>query len=261
MHLILLGALTMTPVAEAQTAFEQRTYRNAAGQTLPYALLRPANYDAKVKYPVVLHLHGAGERGIDNRAQLKYIDKPFLAQEFREKYPCFLVCPQCPAGQRWVEVDWSSLAHTLPKEPSQPLTLALELLTELGKEFSFDPQRQYAVGLSMGGYGVWDALSRHPTRFAGAVAVCGGADETQADQLVQTPVWVYHGAKDNVVRVERSRNIVTALEKAGGKPKYTELPTIGHDAWNSAYSNAEVWAWLFACKRPASPASPPSSAK
>src|SRR5207244_7702516 len=119
----------------------------------------------------------------------------------------------------------------------------------LQKEFSIDPKRLYITGLSMGGYGTWDLISRHPELFAAAAPICGGGDEDQAEKIAKLPIWIFHGAKDQAVPVERSRNMVTALKKAGGEPKYTEYPDVGHDSWVRAYKDPELFAWLFAQKK------------
>jgi predicted peptidase len=228
---------------------EKRTFKDAKGMTLPYRLLTPENYDAKKPYPLVVFLHGAGERGNDNQAQLVHGVPEFVKPENRQKYPCFLIAPQCPAGKKWADVDWSGDSHRLSKEPSEPGQLVLELIAALRKEFPIDAKRIYITGLSMGGYGTWDLISRHPDLFAAAVPVCGGGDEAQAARIAKLPIWVFHGAKDRAVKVERSRNMVSALKKAGGGPRYTEYPDVGHDSWVPAYRDAEMFAWLFAQKK------------
>jgi predicted peptidase len=229
--------------------FEKRTYKNAAGKVLPYRLLQPENYDPEKKYPLVVFLHGAGERGGDNELQMIHGVKTFAEAPYRKKYPCFVIAPQCSNKDRWVEVDWNADTHTTPKRPSEPMGLLLELIPALQKEFSIDPKRLYVSGLSMGGYGTWDLIIRKPDWFAAAAPVCGGGDETQAEKIAKVPVWVFHGAQDGAVKVARSRNMVAALEKAGGKPKYKEYPDVGHDSWNPTYKDPEFYAWLFAQKR------------
>jgi predicted peptidase len=117
------------------------------------------------------------------------------------------------------------------------------------KDYSIDGRRIYITGLSMGGYGTWDLMARKPELFAAAVPICGGGDEATAEKIKNIPVWVFHGAKDGAVKVERSRRMVEALKKAGGKPIYTEYPEVGHDSWNPAYKDAKMFAWLFAQKK------------
>jgi predicted peptidase len=229
---------------------EKRVYQEASGKTLPYRLLAPAKLEPGRQYPLVLFLHGAGERGTDNERQLVHGVAAFASAEARRQYPCYLVAPQCPAGARWVEVDWGAEAHRQPAAPSEPLRLTLALLEALAKELPLDRRRVYVTGLSMGGFGTWDILSRRPELFAAAVPICGGGDEATVERIAKIPVWVFHGATDGVVRPSRSRNMVAALRKAGGEPKYTEYPKEGHASWGPAYRDPELLRWLFAQRRP-----------
>lgn len=216
--------------------------------TLPYRLMTPANPKPGQKYPLVIFLHGAGERGNDNNVQLVHGVKEFANANAREKFPCFLIAPQCPTGKRWVEVDWSAKQHDMPPKPSEPLNWLLALLEQMKKEKPIDTDRIYVTGLSMGGFGTWDLLSRHAEMIAAAVPVCGGGDETKAPVMKGVPIWVFHGAKDTAVIPARSRNMVEAVKKAGGTIKYTEYPEVGHDSWNKAYADPELLPWLFAQK-------------
>jgi predicted peptidase len=230
--------------------FEARVYKDAEGKMLPYRLLKAKDADAKQKYPLVVFLHGAGERGTDNLAQLKHCVRAFAKPENQAKYPCFVIAPQCPNNMQWVATPWGADSHIMPEKPTDAMRQALELIAALQKEFPIDPQRLYVMGLSMGGYGTWDAITRHPDMFAAAVPVCGGADETKAAAIAKVPVWVFHGDKDTVVKTMRARNIVEALKKAGGNPKYTEYPGVGHDSWNKAFAEPELFPWLFGQKKP-----------
>jgi predicted peptidase len=223
-------------------------YTDAQGQVLPYRLIKPENYDPNQKYPLVLFFHGAGERGDDNQAQLKNAVDVFASEEIRRKYPAFVVVPQCPSGQRWVEMDWGADSGVQPAEPSPAMRMSRELIAELQKEFSIDPRRIYATGISMGGYGVWDALTRYPGLFAAGAAVCGGGDESKAGAIGATPVWAFHAEDDPVVKVSRSRNMVKALQDAGGTVRYTEYPAdkkLGHVSWNEAFNDPGLLPWLF----------------
>jgi predicted peptidase len=248
---LLLCALTSLREAHAQedwkTMLEKRIFTDKDGRTLQYRLLKPHNYDAKQKYPLVLFLHGAGERGKDNEKQLIHGVAEFAKEENRKKYPCFVIAPQCPTGSGWS--DFLSKKKAPSKEQSEPGRLAVELVESLQKELSIDPKRLYITGLSMGGYGTWDIIARHPDLFAAAVPICGGGDPGQAEKFAKLPIWVFHGGKDPVVKPERSREMVEAIKKAGGEPKYTEYPEVGHNSWVKAYQDADMMAWLFAQKR------------
>lgn len=230
---------------------EKRTFKGADGGALPYRLLRPDAYDPQKKYPLVLFLHGAGERGDDNTAQLKHAVAEFTREDVRKKYPCFLAAPQCPTGASWAPINRLGDPHQYrqPEEPSEPLRLALELVEALQKEFAIDPHRLYITGLSMGGFGTWDAIARHPDRFAAAVPVCGGGDLGKAGRIAQLPIWVFHGAKDPVVKPAYSLDMVTALVNAGGAPGLTQYPGVAHDSWVPAYREPRLYEWLFAQKR------------
>lgn len=257
LKLLLLGCLiafvllcvTRTSEAKDPLPLEAKIFKDATGKELPYRLLVPLKIEEGKKYPLVLFLHGAGERGTDNTKQMVHGIPQFASMAHREKYPCFVVVPQCPEKQRWVEVDWSANSHTMPKTQGDAGRLALELVASMMKEQPIDGKRVYITGLSMGGYGTWDLLARKPDLFAAAAPVCGGADEATAATIKHIPIWNFHGAKDTVVKPQRSRNIIAALEKAGGKPKYSEYPTVGHDAWNNAYNDPALFAWLFAQKK------------
>jgi predicted peptidase len=250
--LLMLSSFFCTAAIAADPAnrFTARMYRDPAGGALPYRLLIPKNYDPNRKYPLVIFFHGAGERGIDNRKQLVHGMSDFASDEIMERYPALVVAPPCPADQQWVDTPWSADAHAMPDEPTAPMRQSLELLTALEREFSIDDHRIYATGLSMGGFGVWDAVQRQPKRFAAAVPVCGGGDVAQASRMVSVPVWAFHGADDTVVKPKRSRDMIAALQAAGGKPKYTEFPGVGHNSWSATYRDAAMYEWLFSQRRP-----------
>lgn len=248
---LLLAWPAMVFAADDQERFEARTYADAAGNKLLYRLLKPKDYDPNRKYPVVVFLHGAGERGNDNVAQLKHGMADFASDAVRNKYPAFVIAPQCPNNEKWVDVDWSSAKHDMPERPASAMRLTLATLEQLQKEFSLDADRLYITGLSMGGYGTWDALQRHPNLFAAAIPICGGGDPKHAAKFVKVPLWAFHGDKDTAVRPERSREMIAALKAAGGEPKYTEYRDTGHDSWTATYKDPAVHAWLFAQRRPA----------
>lgn len=229
--------------------FEARVFHDEGGQTLPYRLMKPAKYDPQTAYPVVVFLHGAGERGTDNKAQLIHVVSIFEKPENRAKYPCFVVVPQCPVQDKWVEVKWADVVHKQPEKPSQSLTLALKTLESLRKEFNIDANRQYIMGISMGGFGTWDAISRHPNLFAAAVPICGGGDKAVIAKAAKVPVWAFHGAKDSVVKPVCTHDMIEALKQAGGSPRFTEFPDCDHNSWDSAAAQPELLPWLFSQKR------------
>ncbi len=248
---LLIGVLSARSLLADELAdkFEKKQFQNTDGQTMLYRLLQPTKLDAGQKYPLVLFLHGAGERGDDNTKPLVHGVKTFATEEFLTKFPCFVVVPQCPDNTKWADIDWTTNKVVIPEQESPVAKLVMQCLDVLEKEFPIDLHREYVTGLSMGGFGTWDAISRHPQRFAAAVPVCGGCDLRQAKKISHIPIWTFHGGKDQVVKVERTREIVEALKATGGNPKFTEYPDVGHDSWNGAYKDREMYDWLFAQRR------------
>ena len=227
--------------------FEAREYKNSEGNSLPYQLLKPKDYNPKNKYPMLIFLHGSGERGTDNERQLIHSRKLLISAA--TEHQSFAIAPQCPKGIRWVEVHWAAASHIMPVTASEPMRLLLELLASLEQEFSLDTHRRYVIGLSMGGFGVWDCLCRYPEMFAAGVPVCGGGDETKAHLIKNIPVWVFHGSMDTVVQPIRSRNMVAAIKTAGGSPLYTEYQGVAHNSWVPAFQEPGLLNWLFEQKR------------
>lgn len=231
----LLCCLAASAAVQAEELYQAKVYKNDKGEELKYRLLLPKGYaeDGKTSYPLVLFLHGAGERGDDNAAQLKHGAREFATDASLAKYPAIVVAPQCPKGSFWTKQS----------------SLTRGLLEEIQKTYRVDNSRLYVTGLSMGGFGTWDLITGTPDLFAAAAPVCGGGDEKLAGKIVNLPLWVFHGESDNVVKPEQSRKMIAAIEKAGGKPKYTEYPGVGHDSWTQTYANPEFMEWLFKQKK------------
>lgn len=233
------------------TAFEAKTFQDSAGNELKYRILKPVDYDSTKSYPLVLFLHGAGERGNDNYSQLTWGLSHFAAPKFRKEYPAFVIAPQAPKGQTWssrLPGEKDSKNHTIPlgSDPSEPMKLTIELLDSMQQTFAIDNRRLYVTGLSMGGFGTFDIIERFPNKFAAAVPICGGGDITKAFLLKDMPIWVFHGAEDQVVSPKFSRSMVSAIQIAGGSPGFTEYPDQGHvGAWVETYSNPHVYEWMF----------------
>ncbi|MDA1017357.1 MAG: dienelactone hydrolase family protein, partial [Planctomycetota bacterium] len=226
--------------------------------TFNYRLMRPRNVAAGQSYPLIVFLHGAGERGSDNKRQLFYLPEQMAQPEFRETYPCYLLAPQCQSGKQWVDVPWADKKSTpMAKSPSHQMQAAIAMIERTLKDEAVDPDRVYLTGLSMGGYGSWDLAARRPEWFAAVAPICGGGDERQADRLAKIPLWAFHGDADGAVPVGRTRSMIEAIRKAGGKPKYTEFPGVGHNSWNPAYRQKDgVIPWMFQQARKPSPRKP-----
>jgi predicted peptidase len=228
--------------------FLTRSFKSdTAGLTLPYRLYVPPSYKPTRKYAIIVFFHGAGEKGSDNMAQLTYGAVELTGPDVQHQRPAFVLAPQCPEGPgQWVDWPWSNGSYQLDSIPiSKAMTATLEALAALQKEYSIDPARILVTGLSMGGFGTWDAAMRNPNLFAAAMPICGGADPSKASLLKDMPIWTFHGSADDVVPVTSSRMMVDALRAAGGNIKYTEYPGGGHNVWGETYANPEVLRWLI----------------
>jgi predicted peptidase len=261
---LILGGLASIGVMMAQPAsaeeqqaipfverWEARVFKNSQGETLPYRLLQPKHYDKTKTYPLVVFLHGMGERGSDNQVQLiNGVSELFASDAVRNKYPAFVFAPQCPNNDDSQIGSWSNWE---PGKPAitNPTRLALEIVSCLQHEFSIDENRMYLGGLSMGGFGTWNIIQEYPTLFAAAFPICGGGNPEKAARIAQMPLWVFHGVKDSVVPVAFSQNMVRAIEAAGGYPGYTQYPEVDHGSWTFAFQEPQLLPWLFAQKRPA----------
>jgi len=210
--------------------FEYENQESDAREVIHYQLLKPARIESGRRYPLVLFLHGSGDRGNDNRQQLDTFPSAMARPMWRRTYPCFVVAPQCADGRSWKEYQ-----HSL-----------LLLLDALEREHPVDRRRIYLTGFSMGGFGAWTVLSRDPERFAAVVPICGGGDISLADKLTRNQIWVVHGEEDRSVSVNASRDMVAAIADAGGHAFYTEISGIGHNSWSLVYNNPDaITAWMF----------------
>jgi predicted peptidase len=234
--------------ADNRDRFEYRTSEDG-DHKLSYRLLKPKPFDATQKYPLVIFLHGAGERGNDNEKQLVHGMNDFASDEVMSKYPAFVIAPQCPEGQAWGGISRLAKTQTPEGQLAPALDATLKAVQELRKEFPIDENRIYITGLSMGGYGTWDALSKQPGLFAAAAPICGGGRTANVEKFKNIPIWAFHGADDKTVPVERSREMIEALKAAGANPKYKEYPGVGHNSWAQTYSDPALYEWLFAQRK------------
>ncbi len=252
--LILLAAVTVPATADKhETGFLDRTltFHNT---TYKYQVFVPDNWSPEQEWPIILFLHGAGERGSDGLLQTQ-VGIATAIRNGRSRFPAVVVMPQCPAGHWWSE------------PPMQQL--ALEALAAATKEFKGDSRRTHITGLSMGGYGSWYLASSYPGKFAAIVPICGGIvppanvlqaqpelaqnsypDEPKsytevATKIGKTPVWIFHGGVDETVPVENSRKLNDALKTAGGNVRYSEYPGVAHESWDKAYAEPDLIPWLL----------------
>jgi predicted peptidase len=209
--------------------------------SLPYGLLSPLKPVNGEKYPLVIYLHGSSERGTDNTKQIKHIQILFNYNTF-DKYPCYVLAPQCPKGEVWsTMMGGKSFSAT----PTRPMEMLIQLMEKISIEYPIDISRIYVTGISMGAYGTWDLMTRLPYRFAAAVPICGGGDPKAIDKIKHIPVWAFHGAEDPTVPAEETRKMIYALQEAGALPGYTEFPGIGHTSWHQAYKEPQLMPWLW----------------
>ncbi len=221
---------TNAPAATATASLETaHALERDVKVRLQYLLYLPKDYDKKEAWPLMLFLHGAGERG-DNLDLVKKHGPPKLIEEGKS-FPFVVVSPQCPENQWW-----------------EPVALTA-LLDETVEKYKIDKDRIYVTGLSMGGFGTWSLAAYAPKRFAAIVPICGGGEAIAARYLPHVPTWVFHGAKDPVVPLSRSEAMVDALKQAGGNVKFTVYPNAGHDAWTETYANPKLYDWLLEQKR------------
>lgn len=221
--------------------------------TLPFRVLLPKNFNPQKYYPLVMVLHGSGERGNDNELQLFHGSSLFQSEDFRAKYPAIVVFPQCPLNSYWASVkedyQTSSLekkytyAKSLQKYPQLETVEAFMFFLE--ERYRIDPKRRYVGGLSMGGMGTFELVGRNPDYFAAAFPICGGANPNWASLLSQTPMWIFHGEADDVVWVEHSKRMFRALQKLNAPVKLTLYPDVDHDSWHNAFAEPDLIKWLF----------------
>lgn len=235
LSLLFLCSVSISPTYAQTSRFSFNKYANNKGDTLNYRLLNP-DYDTLRKYPLVIFLHGSGERGNDNGAQLQWGVLNFATDQSMAMHPSFILAPQCPENQGWsnFKVNENNRAIQLLHSPSKPMELLIELIHQLTTKFPIDTNRIYITGLSMGGYGTYDAIERHPYLFAAAVPVCGGGDVSKASSIAHIPIWIFHGAEDAAVNPLYSIDMVEALTKAGAHPGITQYPGVGHFSWLGA---------------------------
>ncbi len=252
--IFLIGYLPLQ--AQDLSAYQKGSYVNAEGSILPYRILFPEHYDQTRNYPLILFLHGSGERGNDNEKQLKHGAGLFLKEENRKKFPCFVIFPQCP-----VEDSWHCMIPDRSKTPAlfafdysasvkTSLASALEAVKKIMKEESVDPARVYITGLSMGGMGTFEAVYRYPAMFAAAAPICGGGDVTHYDsRILKTSFWIFHGDQDAAVDVKYSRQMTDRLKELKAEVKYTEYPGVNHNSWDNAFAEPDLMSWLFSHQR------------
>ena len=222
----------------------------SGNDTLNYQVLMPNNFEEPNTFPLILFLHGAGERGSDNMKQLTHGSELFY--KMTDSFPAIVIFPQCPQDDYWanVTVDRTtkplSLSFPVDSAPTKPMALVMELLdTMLAKPY-VDKNQVYVGGLSMGGMGTFEILYRKPETFAAAFAICGAGNPEATEVYAKTvPMWIFHGANDDVVNPQESVAMVSGILKYGGKPNFSLFAKDNHNSWDSAFAEPELMPWLF----------------
>ncbi len=230
----------------------QKMWMVQGGDSLPYRVLLPKDYDASKTYPLIFFLHGAGERGSDNGKQLVHGGNLFLRDSIRNNYKAIVVFPQCSRDDYWANVlrvnnDSGKRTFIFLEDgaPGKYMQMLQELLTYVLSAYPVNKKQVYVGGLSMGGMGTYELVRRMPGTFAAAFAICGGANPATAVKMKSVKWWIFHGAKDDVVLPHYSQDMAIALKKAGASVQFTLYPNDNHNSWDSAFAEPGLLAWLF----------------
>jgi len=249
------GFLTKKVVDHALDVYEKKEFVHN-GNVLPYRILYPENYDKNKKYPLLLFLHGAGERGKDNEKQLIHGSRLFITPENRKNFPAIVIFPQCPEESFWAVTKIDRTAQPFKIEfnytapPNWPLAAANELVKKIMNEEGVDNKQVFITGLSMGGMGTFESVYRYPGMYAAALPVCGGGDVNNYDKRVaKTAFWVFHGAADPVVDVKLSQQMVEKLKALKAEVKYSEYPGVNHNSWDNAFAEKDYLSWMMRHKK------------
>ncbi len=248
---VLLVAASISSNGQDKKLFERQLFIQGE-DTLPCRILTPIDFKEGKKYPLIIFLHGAGERGNNNEAQLTWGADLFLDSLNRKNFPAIVVFPQCPQNDKWSDYTKTSKSdstgYVWSNEPtfSKSLRLVSTFIDTLLESKQVDKRRVYIMGLSMGGFGTLELLWRKPTVFAAAMPICGAIDPQKIEfYKPQLPIWIFHGDKDPVISVSNSRLLYNTLSIKNSKAKYSEYANVGHDSWKNAFAEPDFLPWLF----------------
>ncbi len=229
---------------DASAAFEEHTFAWHGGAKMPYRLLKPHQIETGKTYPLVLVLHGWGERGHDNQKQLKEFGPAFLKPGVRKNFPCFVVIPQ--SNGSWVQNPVFDKPIRLTKEPASSLMMAHEIVKSLIKTQPVDVDRLYLMGYSNGSCGIWELLEREPRVWAAAAPMAGAGDPAHIGGAKSVAIWAFHGEKDPTIPLERMRELMAALKAAHGHPMFTIYPHGVHYDSKRGLQDPNLFRWMFA---------------
>ena len=237
------GCVSMNPEEVNPTGFIRKTM-NVDGETRAYVVFVPDNYCPSQEWPLVVFLHGAGERGDEGWTQTE-VGIGTAVRWHPDRFPCVILMPQCPRN-----IGWAARPARGEREARKGVANHIDLaIKKTLAQYNIDKDRITLTGLSMGGYGTWSYGAQNADTFAALMPICGGGDVKNAEKLATVPIWAFHGDADDVVPVDRSREMVKAVKDAGGDIKYTEYPGVDHGSWEPAYEDPESIAWLLKQKR------------
>ncbi len=249
-YLFYISFLFLIPNLFSQENSYQKKEFLQGNDTLKYRILYPKDFLETNKYPLLLFLHGAGERGSDNEKQLVHGSKLFV--DSIQKYPAIVIFPQCPENGYWSNVDNDRTTNPVTRnfpingKPNKALQLVMDLMDKFQTKPFVNKDKIYVGGLSMGGMGTFEILSRKPTFFAAAFAICGGGNPALAEKYAKTTsMWIFHGAKDDVVNPQLSLDMVSSILNFGGTPNFTLYHDANHNSWDHAFAEEEFLNWLF----------------
>ncbi|MBA2396446.1 MAG: peptidase [Ktedonobacteraceae bacterium] len=261
-----------TPLPLAKHGYVKRIFTGTRGEQLVYYLYIPSHYTPRQKYPLVLLLHGGGEKSnlknttaqnqavLLNQSYVQVWTSSYAAPanpDIQQHWPTFVVVPQIATTQQWVDANVRKGSYVQTPQPTAALSLTIQLLDALQRQYAgIDASRRYITGISSGALGVWDAIERWPDYFAAAAPLAGAGDPAKVAGIKNLPIWAFHGAKDGSIPVSGSRDMIAALKAIGGDPRYTEFPNSTHVIWSNVYSLlgastrvANFFSWLFLQKR------------
>lgn len=253
-YFITILALSVSLSAQSQSGQFEKKVLISQTDTLHYRMLYPTGYDGSKKYPLLLFLHGAGERGNDNESQLKHGARLFSDALTMKNYPAIVVFPQCEKDDFWSRISRNTggndslggFSFPVNQPAGRSASLVLNLLDTLVQSGIVNTHRIYLGGLSMGAMGTFEFLWRRPRFFAAAFAICGGGNpETVSQYARDFPIWIFHGDKDPVVPVSNSRLMYEVLKSSGAQVIYTEYPGVNHNSWDPAFAETGLLKWLF----------------
>lgn len=238
--------LTNIDINHDDPKFVAFTYKSPRGAELPYRLYIPENTVAPEKYPLILYLHNASGRGYDNKKQITgsnyWGTHLWVTTANQSSNPCYVLVPQCGLESIWTDLSG--------EEPSAVLQLVIQVIQNVQTAYPIDPNRIYAVGVSMGGTGVWDLVCKQPDLFAAAIPISGGGDTDLIDRITTLPLWVFNNAADQTIDIEATRDMIESLREAGARPKYTEFANSGKSLEQEVFQEINLSTWLFAQQRP-----------